>query len=397
MTDVAKPLQLAKPRPLEVLAGVFLGYDPPLSTLGQQLAAIGPAATPRAMFEQVVLRGLQRPPCVIGFSGGRDSSAVLAVAMHVARREGLPLPIAFTERYPDAPSTHEEEWQEQVVAHLGVADWERANFSTEFDAVGEPARRFMRTHGVTLGHLQKSEVMFGRAHGGAYLDGEGGDEVFGFRRATVLRRALRNPTVLVRPVGLRWVKFHMAPHRRRVAQWRDYNSTRLENRRWLRPAVFQEVLQAVADEFAADPLDARASQWHHLSQRRVATFRSNRQLLARDTHDCTYIQPFLEPEFVAAWARRGGRLGLPDRTSCMRDVFSDLLPEAILSRSTKAVFNTVFLGAETHRFAEGWSGAGLDPSLVDLDALRQEWLSDWPSNLTSALLQTAWLADNKAS
>ena len=32
-------------------------------------------------------------PCVVSFSGGRDSSAVLAVAVTVARREGLPLPI----------------------------------------------------------------------------------------------------------------------------------------------------------------------------------------------------------------------------------------------------------------------------------------------------------------
>lgn len=394
MTEVERPLQLVRPRPLEVLAGLFIGYDPVTATLEEQLAAIGTAATPRMMFEEAVLRGLRRPPCVIGFSGGRDSSAVLAVAVHVARREGLPLPMAFTERYPAAPSTHEEEWQEQVISHLGVQDWERVRFSSEFDAVGEPARRFIRAHGVTLGQLQKSELMFGRAKGGSYMDGEGGDEVFGFRRATVLRRTVGNPTVLVRPEGLRWLKFHLAPHTQRVANWRQYNSTRLENRRWLKPAAFDEVLEAVAQEFADDPLDARASQWKHLSKRRVTTFRWNRRLLAKQDYDCSYIQPFLEPDFVAAWARRGGRLGLADRTTSMHDVFNDLLPEDVLGRSTKATFNTVFLGAETHSFAESWSGAGVDPAVVDLDALRQEWLSDWPSNLTSGLLQSAWLADN---
>jgi asparagine synthase (glutamine-hydrolysing) len=46
----------------------------------------GPGPTPKAGFEPlaafraVVRAALKRPPCLVSFSGGRDSSAVLAVA-----------------------------------------------------------------------------------------------------------------------------------------------------------------------------------------------------------------------------------------------------------------------------------------------------------------------------
>jgi len=394
LAEPGLPLQLHKPRPLELLAGFFIGFEPQAVSLDQQLDIMGANKAPRAMFEQVILRGLSKPPCVIGFSGGRDSSAVLAVAVHLARREGLPLPVAFTERYPAAPSTHEDEWQERVIAHLGVKDWDRVDFGSEFDAVGDLARRFIVRHGVTLGHLQKSEVIFGRAAGGSYMDGEGGDEVLGFRRATPVRRVLSKPTIMARPRAYRWLAFHLAPRAARVRNWERYHAERLEARRWLRPAPYGEVLKAVANEFAADPFDARQSQWLHLSQRRVAMFRQNRQRIAQHYYGATYVQPFLEPEFVAAWARRGGLLGMPDRTTCMRDLFSDVLPDAVLARTSKATFNTVFLGEETRAFAGSWDGTGLDGDLVDVDALRREWLSDWPSNLTSGLLQTAWLANH---
>ena len=60
------------------------------------------AATPRAAFEAAILPGLRRSPCLVSFSGGRDSSAVLATATAVARREGLPLPVPITHRFPSA-------------------------------------------------------------------------------------------------------------------------------------------------------------------------------------------------------------------------------------------------------------------------------------------------------
>ena len=66
---------------------------------------------------------LSRPPRIVSFSGGRDSSLVLAVVIRVARREGLPLPIPVTVR-PAGDADHVEAgWQELVVRDLGLDDW----------------------------------------------------------------------------------------------------------------------------------------------------------------------------------------------------------------------------------------------------------------------------------
>jgi asparagine synthetase B (glutamine-hydrolysing) len=62
------------------------------------------------VLERVLVRSLQRPPCLVAFSGGRDSAGVLAAASHAARRHGLPLPIPATYRFPGAAEVDESEW-----------------------------------------------------------------------------------------------------------------------------------------------------------------------------------------------------------------------------------------------------------------------------------------------
>jgi hypothetical protein len=80
---------------LEVLVGFVRGLPPrPLDPLPPE----GP--TPRAALEELLAEELARQPCFVSFSGGRDSSALLATALDVARRRGLPEPAAFTLRYP---------------------------------------------------------------------------------------------------------------------------------------------------------------------------------------------------------------------------------------------------------------------------------------------------------
>ena len=96
---------------------------------------------------------------------------------------------------------------------------------------------------------------------------------------------------------------------------------------------------------------------------------------------------------VRARVRQNGRdVGYPSRTEAMRELFGDLLPDAILARRTKAYFNRAFMGAETRAFAETWDGSGLDPDVVDLEVLRGEWLSEFPSAISTPLLHAAWLA-----
>jgi len=75
----------------------------------------------------------------------------------------------------------------------------------------------------------------------------------------------------------------------------------------------------------------------------------------------------------------------------MSAIAGDALPRALIERRTKAVFNRAFFGSYSRAFAEGWSGAGVDPALVDPEALRAEWLRPVPDFRTAILLQAAWL------
>src|SRR5687767_3167951 len=128
--------------PLEISSGFVVPRD--------RAAARLPAgtATVREAFEAALLPALQRAPCLVSFSGGRDSSAVLAVAAHVARREGLPLPVPATIHFPHAGGTQETEWQEQVIRHIGLADWHRVEVTDELDCVGPVATAALARHGV---------------------------------------------------------------------------------------------------------------------------------------------------------------------------------------------------------------------------------------------------------
>src|SRR5207302_9328261 len=60
--------------PSEIVGGLPMGIDPDAPGLPD-----GGGRSPVTAFEDVVRNALRRPPCVVTFSGGRDSSAVLAV------------------------------------------------------------------------------------------------------------------------------------------------------------------------------------------------------------------------------------------------------------------------------------------------------------------------------
>jgi asparagine synthase (glutamine-hydrolysing) len=102
--------------------------------------------------------------------------------------------------------------------------------------------------------------------------------------------------------------------------------------------------------------------------------------------------PFLEPAFLAALRPLGGTLGFPNRTSFMRLVFGELLPADVLARVSKAYFNTAFFGEDCRAFVRAWDGTGLDPAIVRVDKLYDEWNAPEPSGMTFMLLQEAWRA-----
>jgi asparagine synthase (glutamine-hydrolysing) len=126
-----------------------------------------------------MLPALSRPPCKVAFSGGRDSSAILAIATYVARRHGLHDPIPLTFRYEEYPRTWEDEWQELMVRHLDIRDWEIVAIRAEFDVLGPTARDTLHRHGLFWPPNSYTMMpMFQAARGGSLLTGRGGDEVF---------------------------------------------------------------------------------------------------------------------------------------------------------------------------------------------------------------------------
>ncbi len=177
--------------PLEIAAGF------PLPSRARLSGPAPSALEPRTALAQSLVAPLTRAPCVVSFSGGRDSSLVLALAVDAARREGLPLPIPVTVRPAGDPDPEEAQWQELVVRRLGLEDWERVEIGEELDCVGPEAQRILLRHGILWPanvhfHLPQLE----RAAGGSVLTGVGGDEVFsssGWARVRLLLAAGRGP------------------------------------------------------------------------------------------------------------------------------------------------------------------------------------------------------------
>ena len=371
--------------PLEVASGLVFGLTPthpvPMEVVGEPIDA----------FERAILPALQRPPCIVSFSGGRDSSAVLAAAVRVARREGLPLPIPLTNRFPAVKDSHESDWQERVVAHLGLDDWLKPEFTDELDCVGPVATSVLRRHGLLWPfnahfHVPHLEA----APGGSVLTGIGGDEILSsssWARARVvlsgrarpqLRDVLRVGFLAAPPLVRRAVLRRRAPF--------EYS--------WLRPRAHRAVSAAWAAHGASEPFAWEAQFGWRLRFRYLHVGLTSLALLADDA-SVRIVHPFTDAAFSAALARLPKRRRYADRTAAMRLLFGDLLPDDVLARTTKSSFDEAFWSDWSRALAADWSGAGADRELVDVEALREEWSSPDPDPRSFTLVQAAWLAENQ--
>jgi asparagine synthase (glutamine-hydrolysing) len=352
-------------------------------------------ATPRAALDDVIRPSLVDGPCYVTFSGGRDSSAILAAATDLARREGLELPVPVTRVYPDLPDTDESQWQRMVIEHLGLQEWVRFEFRDgESDLLGDAALAGLRRRGpVWPPALHAHDAVFGRLGQGALLTGEGGDAVLGARRIaaiTLIRRTRRAPRQLLFPALRSVLPRPLLRHSMtRMARSSD-------QARWLRPEAMAEHVRRVADDASAEPMRYSSSVWAIPGWRSFATIRHNHTAAAAE-HGLRAVDPLLEDRFVASLARAGNIFGFGDRTRTMWSLFSDLLPPAVLSRPTKAAFNHAHTGDRTREFARTWDGLGVDDTLVDPERLRQVWLSESPTMATGMLLHQAWLASRSGT
>ena len=330
-------------------------------------------------------------PCYVAFSGGRDSSAVLAVATDLARRHGLPDPVPVTELYPGVPESDESEWQQLVVSHLQLREWLRLDFPSGNDLIGAEAQTSLRRRGMIWPaalHV-KPAVLSRIGDSGSLITGEGGDEVLGRRRGAQVSRTWRRGPSKIRSKDLRAAGAALAPEPYR--RWRERaRFDDVEMQPWLRPDARARHHRLLAADLASEPLSTASSlEW--LLTRRAAAMASHNYATLAAEYGLAMHEPLLDPGFVRSLAGVAGRWGFESRTEAMRTLFGNLLPDAILARRSKAYFNRAFMGEETRAFAESWDGTGLDAELVDVEVLRDEWLSEFPSAISTPLLQAAWL------
>jgi hypothetical protein len=373
---------------LEELWAMPIGRDTKTDALAEQ-AFLG---TPREALEAAILPALRRPPCTISFSGGVDSSIVLAVAAHVARREGLPLPIPLTNRFPAVQEADEAEWQEHVVSHLGIEDWTRLEWDDELDIVGPVATGVLRRHGILAPfNVHFHYPLLERAAGGSLLSGFGGDELFdSVSRAGAARILVQHQRPRAQDLGS--VALALAPRALR---------TRVLTRRlpihhfsWILPSYRRRIAHAYGAWESRDALrgDRALREWWWPS-RVVQCVLAGMSVVAGD-FDVMMGSPFVDPDFLAACAYAGGPggLGAGSRARGFGSIVGDLLPQAILTRRSKASFDGAFWTRHARAFVDAWDGTGLNDEAIDVEAIRAEWRRTRPDAHSFVQLQRAWLA-----
>lgn len=353
--------------PVEVATGIVFGVAARVEPLP---AAPSAAAALESAIEEAV-----HGPCFVSFSGGRDSSAVLAATTHVARRAGRPDPVPLTLRAAHEPRSHESEWQERVISHLGLRDWERIEVGDELDAVGPYARRVLERHGLLWPfnahfHLPLLE----HAAGGTLLTGVGGDELWGSSRAQ--RRRPRRRVLDRAPFALRRA---VLARREPIAY------------PWLRQAGVAAARRAAGSDRAGEPRSVQRRMAWYRAMRATAVGTDALERVATGA-GARIAHPLLDRTVWGAVASAAPRSGFPKGDDALRLVAGSLLPEEVITRRTKAGFDRVFYGRHARAFAQEWSGAGVPEALVDIAALRAHWAGEAPDPHSLTLLQSAWLA-----
>jgi len=347
---------------------------------------------PATALTEVITRMLDGSPCYVGFSGGCDSSLVLSAATAASRAAGCDDPIPVTYRYATSESD-ERGYQESVVRDLGLREWITLDMEADGDLLSPTTREELLTSGPMWPPAPLTRARALRTLGaGLWLTGEGGDEVLGPRRASYGERAvrawLRRPSRP--PVTLLWrgvTEMVPRPMRRRAAEAalaRDYRAE------WLDADLRQRYFRQAATLAADEPL--RPSGWfgQYLTRPSVSVGHA----AVRTYHarfGLRWEAPLVDPEFMGSMRAALRWYDYRGRRHLLRSLFSDLLPDEIIERRTKARFNSALFGPCTRDFAARWNGEGT-PEGVDGEWLKAHWQSQPVSAGTASLLHHVWLA-----
>ncbi len=333
----------------------------------------------RAVLEDILQDALSAGACYVTFSGGRDSSALLAVAVHVARRNGLPLPIPVTAVHPEAPASDEAPWQHLVLSHLGISERLIVEIRGEQRLLSPSAAAALDRRGAFWPEATALQgPLLGELDPGAALvSGEGGDSIIAGGRAAPVRRVLRT-----------W------PPRRRLL----YSAARALVGEQSPPLAPAWLTTEAAEVYRTRVVDRERLRWD--ARTRDSLRHPAAQVLLANVGasiaECGLrpVLPIVDPAFLAALAREGGILGFGGRGLTFRHLAGDLLPREVIFRSSKASFNETRWGEVEREFAREWDGSGIDARWVDAELLRAEWLSDAPHPASDFLLHVAWTAQH---
>lgn len=363
--------------PLEIACGLVLEPRPPR----RPPPLPPPASTPLRALRDAVLPALLRPPCLVSFSGGKDSSLVLAAATRAAREEGLPEPVPVTNRFADAPAADESSWQEQVVAHLGLTDWQRLEFTDELDAVGPYAQRMLGDHGLLWPFNMHFHLpLLDLARGGSLLTGLGGDQLLGVLRPAPQRSRLRR---------LAHGALGYAPGVLRGALMARRHPLEAP---WMRAAGRRAAARAWAAQLSTQPRGPLAARMEYELALRYLRVARNSLAICAAGSDVLLGHPLCAPSVWSAAAHACfPRAGFSGHEEALRELFGDLLPDALMARADKASFDAVFCNRHDREFARHWDGRGIPGDLVDAEVLRAHWLSHSPLCPSLTLMQSAWL------
>jgi hypothetical protein len=379
-------------------AGLFSGGNPANLTLldvacGMPLGCTGdPSPAPRRsslneFTSRLFSSSFGRGPCYMPFSGGRESSMWLALATQYARRHGHDDPVPLTLRYPGLASPEQLTLQELVVAQLRLADWERVEPDDDLDLIGPVAGAALwRTGPFWPPNAYTMAPLIEMARDGVFVLVTGLSDFFAWWRwaplAGVLaghrRPARRDATLLASmlvPVSAR-----ARAARRRVRPPLS----------WLQPAAERRAVALLTSRQAGVPVRFSRAATTQITHRcftgAAGTFRA-----LGDALGTTIELPLSRPGVVESLAGAGGWLGFGEQRSMLQRLAGDLLPSELLARRPAPDLNPIFFGEPSREFAANWTGAGLDESVVDVAALRRNWLSERPDPRTACLLQYAWL------